>query len=167
MRDAERLRFARLGVCIGRVVDSAVGVLPVGIAGGLFGQVEIGFDRLRRRVAIAERLVVFLVGAGFLGTRLLLLHLDQALPIGHRDLVVVRVDFAEREEAVAIAAIFDERRLQAGFDPNDLGEVDVALELPARLGFDVEIFEAVTVQHHDAGFFRVAGVDEKALGHKD
>ena len=69
--------------------------------------------------------IVFLVLApGFLG-----LHLDQALPVGDRDLIVVRMDFAEGEEAVPIAAVFDERGLQAGLYPDDLGEIDVAFEL--------------------------------------
>ena len=37
---------------------------------------------------------------------------DQRLPVGDRDLVIVGMDFAEGQEAVAVAAIFDERRLQ-------------------------------------------------------
>ena len=73
--------------------------------------------------------------------------------------------FAEGQEAVAVAAVFDEGGLKAWFYPHHLGEIDVALELAARLGLDVEIFKSVTVQHHHAGFFRVAGIDEKALGH--
>src|SRR5262249_57266997 len=44
-----------------------------------------------------------------------LLFGDQRLPVGDRDLVVVGMDFAERQEAVAIAAVFDERRLQRRF----------------------------------------------------
>lgn len=37
--------------------------------------------------------------------------LDQRLTVGDRDLVIVRMDFAEGKEAVAVAAIFDEGRL--------------------------------------------------------
>ena len=37
---------------------------------------------------------------------------DQRLPVGDRDLVIVGVDFAEGEEAMAVAAIFDEGCLQ-------------------------------------------------------
>ena len=55
------------------------------------------------------------------------------------------MDFAESEEAVAVAAIFDERGLQARFDADDFGEVDVAFELMLRRCFDVEFVEAVTV----------------------
>ena len=104
------------------------------------------------------------VAAGALGfalvrllvlARLLLPALQQALPVGDRDLVVVGVDFAEGQEAVAVAAIFDEGGLQAGLYADDFGEVDVAFELLLGRGLDVEVFEAVTVQHHHAGFFRV------------
>src|SRR5271155_2865350 len=37
---------------------------------------------------------------------------DQRLPVGDRDLVVIRVDFAEGQEAVPIAAVVDEGGLQ-------------------------------------------------------
>jgi hypothetical protein len=50
------------------------------------------------------------------------------------------VDFAEGQETVPVAAVFNEGGLQAWFDPDDLGEVDVALELPLCRCLDVEIF---------------------------
>ena len=50
-----------------------------------------------------------------------LFFLDQRLPVGDRDLVVVRMDFAEGEEAVAVAAVVDEGGLQRRFDARDLG----------------------------------------------
>ena len=31
---------------------------------------------------------------------------------------------------------------------------------------DVKVFEAIPVQHHDAGFFRVRGIDQHTLGHQ-
>ena len=52
----------------------------------------------------------------------------QRLAILDRDLVIVGMDFAERQKSVAIAAVVDERRLKGGFDPRDLGEIDVAFE---------------------------------------
>ena len=39
-------------------------------------------------------------------------RLDECLTIGNRDLVVIGVDFAEGQKAVAVATIFDERRLK-------------------------------------------------------
>ena len=60
------------------------------------------------RAAVAAMMIVgfFVVACGAC------VGLDQRLPVGDRDLVIVRVDFGERQESVAIAAVFDERRLQ-------------------------------------------------------
>jgi len=48
--------------------------------------------------------------------------------VGDRNLVVVRVDFVEGQETVAIAAEFDERRLKRWFDPGYFGKVDIAFD---------------------------------------
>ena len=71
-------------------------------------------------VAIGGVVGVAVVAAG---VTLVLLGLlaQQRLPVGDRDLVVVRVDLVEGEEAVPVAAVLDEGRLQAGFDARDLG----------------------------------------------
>ena len=100
------------------------------------------------------------LGGGFLG-----LHFQQALPVGDGDLVVVGMDFAEGQEAVAATAVFDEGRLERRFHPDDLGQVDIALQLLFGGSLDIEIFEPITVQHHHAGFFRVCGIDQHAFGH--
>jgi hypothetical protein len=67
---------------------------------------------------------------------------------------------------VPVAAILDKGGLQTGFDPHDLGEVDISFELTLRRSLDVKIFEATPVQDHDAGFFRVRGIDQHTLGHQ-
>jgi hypothetical protein len=94
-----------------------------------------------------------------------LVGLDQRLTVGDRDLIVVRVDFAERQEAVAVAAIFDERRLQRRFYARDLGEIDIAAELLALGGLEIKFFDAVAADHNDPGLFRVGGVDQHLVGH--
>ena len=66
--------------------------------------------------------------------------LQQALPVGDGDLVVVGMDFAEGQEAVPVAAVFNESGLEAGLYPNNLGEVDVALNLLLGRSLDVEVF---------------------------
>ena len=72
------------------------------------------------------------VGFGFgLGFRLGLLR-QQRLPVGDRDLVVVGMDFAEGQEAVAVAAVVDEGRLQRRLDARHLGEIDIAAQEFAR-----------------------------------
>ena len=45
---------------------------------------------------------------------------QQSFAIGLRNLIVIGVDFAEGEKAVAVAAIIDERRLERRFDPRNL-----------------------------------------------
>ena len=74
------------------------------------------------RIAVARTAAVGAVFAFFLGLAMgALIGFDQRLPVGDRDLVVVRVDFGEGEEAVAVPAVIDERRLQRRFDACDLG----------------------------------------------
>ena len=54
-------------------------------------------------------------------SRMLRFFPKQRVAVRLRDLVIIRVDFAEGEEAVAISAIIDEGRLQRRLDPGDLG----------------------------------------------
>ena len=91
--------------------------------------------------------------------------LDQRLTVGDRDLVVVGMDFAEGEEAVAVAAIFDEGRLKGWFYPRDLGEVDIAAQLFALGGFEIKFLDAIAADHNDPGLFRVGGIDQHLVGH--
>ena len=46
---------------------------------------------------------------------------QQGLAVSLGDLIIVGMDFAEGEKAVAVAAIIDEGRLERRFDPGDLG----------------------------------------------
>ena len=93
------------------------------------------------------------------------IRLDQRLTVGDRDLIIVGMDFAEGEEAVAVAAIFDEGRLQRRLYPRDLGEVDIAAQLLALGGFKIKFFDAVAADHDDPGLFRVGGIDQHLVGH--
>ena len=114
------------------------------------------------RAAAAVRAVLAL----FLGLAMgLFLGLDQRLPVGNRDLVVVGMDFAEGEEAVAVAAIFDEGGLERGFDPCDLGEVDIPAQLLALRGLEIKLFDAIAADHDDPGLLRVGGIDQHLVGH--
>ena len=91
--------------------------------------------------------------------------LDQRLAIGDRDLIIVRMDFAEREEAVAVAAVLDEGRLQRRLDAGDLGEIDIAAQLLALGGLEIKFFDAIAADHNDPGLFRVGGIDQHFVGH--
>ncbi len=90
---------------------------------------------------------------------------DQGLPVGDRDLVVVRVDFAERQEAMAIAAIIDEGGLERRLDPRYLGEIDVAAELAAAGGLEVEFLDPVAAKHDHPGLLRMGRVDKHLVRH--
>ncbi|MDI2073645.1 MULTISPECIES: hypothetical protein [Bradyrhizobium] len=102
----------------------------------------------------------------FLGLAMgLFLGLDQCLPVGDRDLVVVGMDFAEGEEAVAVAAIFDKGGLERGLHPGDLGEVDIPAQLLALGGLEIKLFDAIAADHDDPGLLRVGGIDQHLVGH--
>ena len=96
---------------------------------------------------------------------LLGLFAHQRFAVGVGDLVVVGMDFVEGQEAVAVAAVFDERGLQAGLYPGDLGEIDVAAELLLGAAFEIELFNPGSVHDHHPRFFRVGGVDQHFLRH--
>src|SRR5690606_4452358 len=68
-------------------------------------------------------------------------------------------DFLQGEEAVALGAVVDEGCLEAGFDPGDLALVDVGLFLFAGAVFDIEVVEALTVDHGDPQFFGLRRID--------
>ena len=109
---------------------------------------------------------VELVGAQplFLGSVLGFLA-KQRLAVGLRDLVIIGMDFAERQEPVPIAAIVDERRLERWLYAGDLGEIDIAFELLVLGGFEVKLLDPVAFDDRDPGLLRVARIDKHAHGH--
>ena len=116
-----------------------------------------GFGDLADRIAIFVELFVMMVVMlggvfGFLA--------QQCFAVFARNLVIIGVNFRKRQEAVAVAAIFDKGCLQRGFDPGYLGKIDVALELLAIGSFKVELLNPLSIYHGNPGFFRVAGVDQ-------
>ncbi len=105
------------------------------------------------------------VGIGVGGAGVAFFLRDQRLPVGDRDLIIVGMDFGEGEEAVTVAAVIDEGSLQRRLNAGDLGEVDIAAELFAVSGLEVEFFDPVAAENHDPCFFRVGGVDQHFVGH--
>ncbi len=88
--------------------------------GGFDGRLDLGLDAVFRPCFCSGVLDVgaidpaapprFVVFVGF-GRQALLLG-DQPFAVGDRDLIVVGMDFGEGQEAMAVAAIFHEGRLQ-------------------------------------------------------
>ena len=66
---------------------------------------------------------------------------------------------------MTVPAVIDKGRLKRRLDPRYLGEIDVASKLAFVFGFKVEFLNLVSVNHHDAGFFRVGGIDKHFLRH--
>ena len=97
------------------------------------------------------------VGALFLG--------DQRLPVGDRDLVIVGMDFAEGEKAVAVPAVVDEGGLQRRLHARHLGQINVAAKLFTVGRFEVEFLDTVAAQNNHPGLLRVGRIDEHFVGH--
>src|SRR5690606_26307040 len=117
-------------------------------------------------IVIVLVVVFFLAGAQrgfFFGVRLL--FGQQGFTVGLGDLVVVGVDFAEGQEAVAVAAEIDEGRLKRRFYPGNLGQVDIALDLLVFGRFEIELINPVAIEHRHPRFFRVARIDQHAGCH--
>ena len=113
-------------------------------------------------VAVAVGAGLFILFRGGAG-----LVLQQQLPVGDGDLVIVRVDLREGQEAVPVAAIFDEGGLQRRFDPGYFGKVDVAAQLPLVGRLEVELLDPVAAQDDHAGLLRMRGVDKHLVAHGD
>ena len=75
------------------------------------------------------------------------------------------MDFRERKETVAVAAVIYERRLQRRFNPRYLGEIDVASKLAFVFRFKIEFLNFVSVDHHNARFLGVGGINKHFLWH--
>ena len=70
------------------------------------------------------------------------------------------MDFAEGEEAVTVAAVFDERGLQRRLDAGDFRQVDVAAQRFARCRLVVEFLYPAASEYHHPGLLRVGGIDK-------
>jgi len=90
---------------------------------------------------------------------------DQRLTVGDRDLIIVRMNFAEGKKAMAVAAVFDKGRLKRRLYTRNLGEVDVAAKLFALSGLEIKLFDAIAADHDDPGLLRMGGIDKHFVGH--
>jgi len=94
-----------------------------------------------------------------------LVGFDQGLTIGNRDLIVVGMDFAEGEEAVTVAAVFNEGGLQRRLNARNLGEVDIAAQLFALGRLEIKFLDAIAADHDHPGLFRMGRIDQHFVGH--
>jgi hypothetical protein len=168
----------------GRIVfvRASPGVLVLGIGMKLMIIIDLCGQSLRTldhlaldALAVSAAAGIAVAGAAaMIGARLALLlglamgalfRLDQRLTVGDRDLVIVGMNFAEGEEAMAVAAIFDEGGLQRWLYARDFGKIDIAAQLFALGGLEIKLFDAIAADHDDPGLFRVGGIDQHLVGH--
>ena len=103
--------------CLG--AGLAVAVIAMGFAIAVFiAASPVPFTAL---ATLRMRIVI-----GLMAPRIFLFLAQERLAVGNRDLIVVRMDFRESQEAMAVAAVIDESRLQRRLDARHLGEIDVA-----------------------------------------
>ena len=153
-----------------RFVRTAVGRLGILLAG--FAEVNgftasagrFGLGRARTPPAPAGRIVGSVLLVLFAAAARVLLG-NQGLSVGDRDLVVVRMDLGKAEKSVPVSPVLDESRLKRRLDSRHPRKIDVSGNLPLVRGFKVEFLDSASVDHRDAGFLRVGGVDEHFLGH--
>ena len=72
-------------------------------------------------------------------------------------------DLLEGEEAMALGAIVDEGRLQAGLDAGDGAFVDIGLFLFASRGFDIQVEEFLAIDDGHPQLFRLSCVDQHSF----
>jgi hypothetical protein len=94
-----------------------------------------------------------------------LLLVDQRLPIGDRNLIIVRMDFRECQEAMAVAAVIDECRLKGRLNARYLRQIDVATKLFTLRGLEVEFLDAIAAQYDHPGLLGMGRVDEHFVRH--
>ena len=170
--------FFAMGVILDMILGVIVGlilmVMPVRLAGlGLIGARSL--DHLAAdAVAIAATAGVAVARAAAVGAVLALFFglamgafvgFDQRLPVGDRNLIIVRMDFAEGQKTVTVAAVLDEGRLQRRLYARDLGEIDIAAQLFALGGLEIKLFDAIAADHDNPGLFRVGSIDQHFVGH--
>ena len=76
---------------------------------------------------------------------------------------VLAADLLEREKAVAIGAVVDERRFETGLDAGDDALVDIALALLLAERFDIEIDELLAIDDCDADLLRMRRIEQHSF----
>src|SRR5260221_4688334 len=166
------VRVALIGVRTFRVFLALIGLGDLRrIDAGVLHHLALDAFAIAAAAGIAMARTATMAAGGavfalFLGLAMgALVGFDQRLTVGDGDLVIVGMDFAEGEEAVAIAAIFDKGCLQRRLYPRDLGEVDIAAQLVALGGLEIKFFDTIAADHDNPGLFRVGGIDQHLVGH--
>ena len=88
---------------------------------------------------------------------------DAGLVVVHARGEVIARDFLQRQEAVALAAVFDEGRFQRRFKARDAALVDVRLLLFLGRLFDVDVVQRLAIHDGYPQLFSLRGIDQHSL----
>ncbi len=72
---------------------------------------------------------------------------------------VLAGDFFQRQEAVAVSAVIDERGFETGLDARNLAFIDIGFFAFASRCFDIEVVKALAIDHRHAQLFFLSCVD--------
>ena len=106
---------------------------------------------LRRAIRVLCT-VLILVGVAF--------GLYQSLAVLDRNAIVIGVNFAEGQESLPVAAIFNKGGLKRRFDARHACQINVAFELLAVFGFVIEILNTGAAQQDNPCLFGLSPVDK-------
>ena len=88
------------------------------------------------------------------------LRLDKRLAVLNWNTIIVGMDFAECQEALTIAAIFNEGSLKRWLDTRYARQIYIALELLAVFGLVIEILNSGAAQQDNPCLFGLSAVDK-------
>ena len=83
------------------------------------------------------------------------------------NLIIIRMDFRESQEAVAVSAIINESGLKGGFDPRYFSKINIASELPLIAALKIKFFDAGSIDDDHPRFFGVCCIDQHTFCHGD
>ena len=162
--ESSSLDFVRSSLCGGFA-------FVIGSSGVFVGSIELGCVvflpwTTAAAAAITRTAIIAIAATLFAGVLLVILVLacsfrlgiDQGLPIGDRDLVVIRMNFAESEKAMAITAILNECSLKGRFYTRHPRQIDIAFDLFLMFRFKVKFFNSIAANHDNPCFLLVGGV---------
>ena len=89
--------------------------------------------------------------------------LDPGLVVIYAGLEIVAGDFLQRQEAVALAAVLDERSFERRFQPGDPAFINIGFFLLFRRPFDIDVVEILAFDDGDAQFFSLRRIDQHAF----
>ena len=91
---------------------------------------------------------------------LLLGLFNQRFAVFDRDTIIIRVDFAKGQKALAVAAIFNKGRLQGWLNAGYARQIYISFELLKAGILVIELFDFVAIQQYNPCFLGLMCIDQ-------